>query len=602
MSLVLSLFLISSVSAADGNLTVQNITTEYSSGNGAVYAGVNNSLKVSINNTGDQKCDNIIVKLYSNDTQKELATKAINSINAGESIQFYITDPTIRQITENTTLNENNQFVNYILYITYYNGNGYVTSSSNKTAPILYNGNLGKDYEYIINQNDTQRVYDVNGGVIFDTKNDSSYAGGAVLNRTEIWNTTLPSNSRIVEALIYLSYNWDKSFINTGFLSFNATFNGQRLTPIVLYRDQSNLGTYGGYGYGLVVYNVTGLYNLNGNNTLFIEKPNGDTALYPSTLMLLFNTTGGTKKTVYINELADLLATTNNGLGHETGFETSFNIGNSLNNIKNATVYIFASGGQTNEGNLKFNDNLFTNVWNGTSSTANVKILDVTNNLLKNNSVYFEGIGSTILGLHQVLMVEEKLESVLTLNTPTILQGKAAVITATLKDINGGILANQQITLTINKKTYTKTTDSKGIAKFEVKGLKSGKYNTVATYNGNSNTISTKNSKVQTVNGIADLIITKIKKSGNNYLITVKNQGTLSTKTSKLKISYKVGKKTKQKIVSVKGLSPSQSKTVNVKFFKYSTHKKYTKTAIINYNKAIKESNYKNNIRKIKAI
>ncbi|KZX16871.1 hypothetical protein MBCUT_05010 [Methanobrevibacter cuticularis] len=99
----------------------------------------------------------------------------------------------------------------------------------------------------------------------------------------------------------------------------------------------------------------------------------------------------------------------------------------------------------------------------------------------------------------------------------------------------------------------------------------------------------------------ADLSINKIKRVRNSYKITVKNIGeTTSTKTY-IKIYYKLGKKTKYKIAKVKAISPGKSATVTVKFFKYSTHRKYIKIAAVNYNKKTSETYYKNNVKKFKA-
>lgn len=83
----------------------------------------------------------------------------------------------------------------------------------------------------------------------------------------------------------------------------------------------------------------------------------------------------------------------------------------------------------------------------------------------------------------------------------------------------------------------------------------------------------------------ADLTITKIKRSSNTYKVTIKNKGGLASKTTFLKVFYKVGKKTIQKIYKIKGIAPNKSIRVNAKFFKYSKHKNYTKIAYINYNK-----------------
>ena len=57
--------------------------------------------------------------------------------------------------------------------------------------------------------------------------------------------------------------------------------------------------------------------------------------------------------------------------------------------------------------------------------------------------------------------------------------------TVTLKDAKGNLLKNTKVTLKVNGKTYTATTNSKGVATFKLTGLtKKGTYSAVITYAG----------------------------------------------------------------------------------------------------------------------
>jgi len=105
--------------------------------------------------------------------------------------------------------------------------------------------------------------------------------------------------------------------------------------------------------------------------------------------------------------------------------------------------------------------------------------------------------------------------------------------------------------------------------------------------------LSTAKSKLVILN--VDLKITKILRSGNNYKVTIKNLGKDTSGKTSLKIWYKVGKKTYYKTVNVKAIKGAKTQIVTVKFFKFSTHKKITKTAHINHNQLAYEKNYKNN-------
>ena len=94
----------------------------------------------------------------------------------------------------------------------------------------------------------------------------------------------------------------------------------------------------------------------------------------------------------------------------------------------------------------------------------------------------------------------------------------------------------------------------------------------------------------------ADLQITKVKRSGNSYKITIKNFGKdVSTKTRlKIAASDKYVKTT-----SVKAIAAGKSITLTVKFFKYSQTRSFNKNIHLNFNREATETNYKNNKFKI---
>lgn len=106
----------------------------------------------------------------------------------------------------------------------------------------------------------------------------------------------------------------------------------------------------------------------------------------------------------------------------------------------------------------------------------------------------------------------------------------------------------------------------------------------------------------------ADLKITKVTRSGNNYIITIKNTGNVAASAFKLKLWY--GSKTKVKgLVSYtitnfdqygNKLPAGVSITLPIPYYAYKTHSKYYKFVSVNSDKKIIESNYANNIKKFK--
>ncbi|KZX12183.1 CARDB domain-containing protein [Methanobrevibacter filiformis] len=191
-------------------------------------------------------------------------------------------------------------------------------------------------------------------------------------------------------------------------------------------------------------------------------------------------------------------------------------------------------------------------------------------------------------------IVVEPIDVKISILAPTAVLGSVSKFTITLKDKNSVKIANEKLQVTINGKTRTLTTNSNGIVT-TTDNLKKGKYNI------NVKLPATNNYKQSSANishkvTAPDLKILKIKKSGNDYKVTINNIGDTISKVTKVKIAYL----NKYKIANVKAIKAGKSVTVTVKFFKYNIHKKYKKTATVNYDKLFKEPSYTNNIKRFK--
>ena len=101
--------------------------------------------------------------------------------------------------------------------------------------------------------------------------------------RTDVWDVNLDNNSNIAGGFIIVPYNWfnyanGANVENSNMI--NATFNGHSLTAIAFNHDNPNLGW--NYGYGSLIYDVSGLINSSGENSLVLNRIIGDPALNPS--------------------------------------------------------------------------------------------------------------------------------------------------------------------------------------------------------------------------------------------------------------------------------------------------------------------------------
>ena len=474
------------------NEVIATLTPEYKD---TLYAGVSNNLTMEILSKKDI---NAIVKLYNN--KIPFYSENIH-LTGGNSKKLNIIDTTIRPITAETVNGAKNKYENYSLVVEDMEGN--ILNSTNVSFVVLYNGNLGKDFEYP-KANPTFREFNVTGDVI--VLNSTEYSAGSATNRTDVYDVDL-ADGKVGKALLYVPYNWDK-VIDGDFNTWNTTFNGKTIVPVASYRDQSNLGIYGTYGYGLVVYNVTD-FVVDGVNTFEFNKNSGNAAVYPSNLIILTNNDKSiVKKTVYILEEADLLSKTNNK-NLPAGFDRNFETVDGK-----AILYVFAASAQNGEGNLIINDRLYSNVWNGTANSFDTFTTDLNSN---NTYVYFESTGSTILGLHQMIVVEHG--DSLVVDAPDVKKyyngPERFVVTVT--DYAGSPVFNQSVNININGKTYTKTTDEKGTASIAL-GIISGKYNVTTTVA--NTTVKSLVTILPTVNG-TDVV--KINRNATQYYATFRN-------------------------------------------------------------------------------
>ena len=470
-----------------------NLKPEYS---GTVYAGVNNTLTLTVSNDG-APLENLTVKVLLED--EELCSLDIDSLLTGESEVIAIVDSNIKPITENTINGNDNEKVNYTVIVVDADGN--VVSETNYSFVVLYNGYLGKDFEYP-KAEPLLREITISGDVI--ALATDVYSAGKDTNRTDEFDIDL-ANATVNTALLYVSYNWDK-VVDGDFNTWNITFNGEAITPIASYRDQSNLGTtYAKYGYGLIVYDVTDLI-VDGANILELNKTSGNAAVYPSNLIVLTDkNNSATLKTVYIYEEADLLSKSYNK-NLDAGFYTAFNVDEG-----NATLYVFAASAQAGEGNIIINDENHTDVWNGTSNSFDTYITPINGTEF---NIYFEATGATILGLHQMIVVEH--EDVLVIDAPDVekyFKGSER-FNVTVTNGQGNPVANQSVNITINGKTYNKVTDENGTASIGL-GLNSGVYNVTTAID--NNTVNSVVTILSTVNG-TDVV--KMYKNGTQYYAT----------------------------------------------------------------------------------
>lgn len=159
--------------------------------------------------------------------------------------------------------------------------------------------------------------------------------------------------------------------------------------------------------------------------------------------------------------------------------------------------------------------------------------------------------------------------------------GDSKKLTVTLKDVDGKVLANKKVTITIKGKTYSATTNSKGQASFAISNTK-GSYSVAIKFAGdNTYSSSTKKITVKVVTPIIKAISTKVKK-GKYLQISFKTNNKKVIKNTK--VTVKINGKTYTLKTNSKGIAKLKLKlkkktySVKVAFKSASVYGKTTKT------------------------
>ncbi|MGI6483737.1 MAG: DUF3344 domain-containing protein [Methanobacterium sp.] len=445
---------------ADIDLTIDGLVNTVPST--AVFAKEPNTVSIQkIANKGTDTATNIVVALYAsdvNDGTTPVATTTIASLAGGANTNINIVDPTIRdleggKVTYTVRLDPDN-----LIAETNENNN----HKSSTAKDVKYNGYKGKRYWEGGSDINTSYVYDIQGNIVYYTQPAGAYKGVGWTTRTETWTPTnlpVPGTATLDDVWLYLSYNWDTT--PGGVPLWTVTFNGYDidLTTLTPYTDKSNFGFYGNYVYGLYVVNVMDMYNANGDNDLVMTPKTGNSnALYPSTLLVIYQDDNETFKQIIINEELDVLAYSETTYGttlEEATAYAPFAISNT--NLSKATLHSFAASAGPNEGNLLWNDSvIFTNAWQGTASTASAQVFDVTNYIdSANNVAGIQGTDSgSMVALQQILVLEYGADLIVTNIRPNVGLGDAFfanepnILSVTV--LNNGTLASDATTLDVD--------------------------------------------------------------------------------------------------------------------------------------------------------
>jgi predicted outer membrane repeat protein len=271
-------------------------------------------------------------------------------------------------------------------------------------------------------------------------------------------------------------------------VNFNVNGNTHSATT-----DLSGVAT---WSYG--ISETAGVYTVNanfaGDDNYILSSGTGTlTVNLKDTILIVGNVTGVNGKT------ANLTATLKDENGNPlSGKTVTFNVnGNAY------TAMTDLSGVAT---------------WSyGISETAGVYIISAS---FVDGKIYANSSGTGNLTVNTI-------NTTITVNNATGVNGKTVNLIATLKDENGNPLSGKIVTFNVNGTDYTATTDASGLAALSYKLTKTGVYNIIASFSDGAVYANSTGSGNLTVSPAANLYI-KIKASNNNpevgekFLLTYK--------------------------------------------------------------------------------
>jgi hypothetical protein len=192
-------------------------------------------------------------------------------------------------------------------------------------------------------------------------------------------NLPVPGDASIEKARLYVMYTWDK--VQGMPDNVSMKFNNNPKTRDAFYTDRKGYGS-SNYPYGMLVYNVTGDFNRSGN-TAVLENLNpvaGNPSMRGMLLVVVYAEESEPERTIVVNEEFDLLygGTAQCTTPEEATAYAPFGAID-LTGVEKATLITVAPGAGPDEGELLFNGQTWTDVWNyAGSSQIGINETDVT--------------------------------------------------------------------------------------------------------------------------------------------------------------------------------------------------------------------------------
>ncbi|WP_405308487.1 Ig-like domain repeat protein, partial [Methanobrevibacter sp.] len=297
-----------------------------------------------------------------------------------------------------------------------------------------------------------------------------------------------------------------------------------------------------------------------GENTFVLNKTHS-TGAYSSILVYLYNSTDSNEiKNVYIYNGADLVGMTGNGANRPISVDSVLKVDSS--NVASAIAYIFGAGAKDDRASIVVNGERDDDAWNtNLSDQVNIYTKDISKTVKDDNEISIILNNNMFTALQQIVVVTkapEKIGTKITASSVSKVYNVNKKFTATLKDANNKAISNVKVTITLNGKTYSRTTNAKGQVTLDLPNLAPKTYKVSIKFAGDSKYKASSLNTAKVVVKKATPKMTAKKKTTFKAKTKVKKL-TVTLKTNKgkvmkkVKLTLKIKKKTYKATTNTKG-------------------------------------------------
>ncbi|GEM_PF-415339 len=382
--------------AALPDLTVSTLAPN----NGEVFSNSDNTYTAKVTNIGTGDAAAFAVGF---NVSGATGTVAVDGLAAGANTTVAWTDETVREAGEAAAI------------AVVADADGAIAEPNEENnlktveKTVVNNGYRGKRWTGGDDLN-TTATYDIRGDLLWSAGDGAYLSAGTNWNDYTVnWTAgdlVVPEGATIAAARLYVPYTWDKGPVFPE--NVTLTFNDEAVAVGAYYADEKGWGT--SYPYGMTVYDVAEQFSTDGNAAILASTfPGGGNVSVRGMLLAVVYDDGTTSPhTVIMNEGFDLLY---GGAAQGTTPEQAtayapFSIIDTADAVS-ATLITVAPGAGPTEGELIFNDQTWTNVWNYTgTSQIGVDERNVTSFLAGENVAAFQSSADYMEAAAAFLVVE----------------------------------------------------------------------------------------------------------------------------------------------------------------------------------------------------